>query len=195
MAGSGLSFIDLSAGKNVVNSGTEFVTDPVSGQPIERPKVTISDDLAPDLITILGNDGNADTITLDDNAVNGVAGIGVHFAGAGAGGGTLDIVVADSVRAEGDTLVISTLGGNDSIDAHDVKTDRAALRIVAGAGNDILKGTRFKRRPRRRHGQRHLHRRSGPRRVHRLQPRARATAWTTTATAASTSPPRTTSTR
>src|SRR6185369_8266182 len=89
MAGSGLSFVELSAGKNVVNQGTEIVTDPTSGQPIERAKVAISDDLAPDVVTILGHDGNSDTITLDDNSVNGIAGIGVHFAGAGAGGGML----------------------------------------------------------------------------------------------------------
>jgi hypothetical protein len=38
MAGSGLSFVALSSGKNVVRTGTEFVNDPESGQPIEQPR-------------------------------------------------------------------------------------------------------------------------------------------------------------
>ena len=38
MAGSGLSFVSLSGGKNVVRTGTEFVNDPESGQPIEQPR-------------------------------------------------------------------------------------------------------------------------------------------------------------
>jgi len=53
------------------------------------------------------------------------------------------IIVTDTVRSEGDTLIVSTGGGNDSIDASAVATDRAALKIVAGDGNDVLKGTRF----------------------------------------------------
>jgi hypothetical protein len=46
------------------------------------------------------------------------------------------IVVADSVRAEGDTLIVSTRQGNDTIDASAIATDRAALKIIAGDGND-----------------------------------------------------------
>jgi hypothetical protein len=44
MANSGLAFVSLSAGKNVVNTGIEMVTDPETGQLIEQTKVAISDD-------------------------------------------------------------------------------------------------------------------------------------------------------
>jgi hypothetical protein len=40
--------------------------------------------------------------------------------------------VADSVRSEGDTLIVSTRGGNDTIDASALTTDRAALRSSPG---------------------------------------------------------------
>jgi Ca2+-binding RTX toxin-like protein len=52
-------------------------------------------------------------------------------------------VVADSVRSEGDTLTVSTRKGNDTIDAHLIATDRAALKILAAEGNDVLRGSRF----------------------------------------------------
>ncbi|MBK8118783.1 MAG: hypothetical protein IPK39_05835 [Sulfuritalea sp.] len=138
MAGSGLGFIALSAGKNVVRTGTEFVNDPESGQPIEQPKLTVSDDRAADTVTILGHDGDDDIVTLAENTEKGIAGIGVSF-----GAGLAKIVVSDSVRGEGDTLVIDTRKGNDSVDAHALTIDRAALRIVGGDGNDTLKGSRF----------------------------------------------------
>jgi Ca2+-binding RTX toxin-like protein len=131
MGGSGLNFIVLGAGKNVVNTGGTTVT---------------SNDLVADSITVLGHDGNGDQISLNDNIVKGVAGTGLGFAGAGNAAydsGLLTIVVADSVRSEGDTLTVSTRGGNDSIDASAVATDRAALTIIAGNGDDTLKGTRF----------------------------------------------------
>jgi hypothetical protein len=93
-----------------------------------------------DTITILGrDDATGDSITLYDNTEKGIAGIGLAFAAAG----VPHIVVADSVRAEGDTLIVSTRQGNDTIDASAIATDRAALKIIAGDGNDILRGSRF----------------------------------------------------
>ena len=55
----------------------------------------------------------------------------------------LTIVFADSVRGEGDTLVVSTRAGADSVDASAIATDRAALKIIGGDGGDTLRGSRF----------------------------------------------------
>jgi hypothetical protein len=138
MAGSGLgsSTIVLSTGKNVVRSGTEMVANE-SGQLIEQDKFTISDDGAPDTVTILGYDGIDDITLSDTDDTDAATGIRVQIDGLPL------IIVTDTVRSEGDTLIVSTLGGNDIIDASAVATDRAALRIIAGDGNDTLKGTRF----------------------------------------------------
>jgi Ca2+-binding RTX toxin-like protein len=139
MAGSGLQFVVLGAGKNVVKSGTELVTN-ASGQLVEQDKVTTSDDRAADTVTILGHDGNDDDVTLSDtdSTDKGVIGIRANFTS-----GPPKIIVADSIRAEGDKLVISTRGGNDTITATALTKDRAALTIIAGNGNDILTGSRF----------------------------------------------------
>src|SRR5437879_1898440 len=142
MAGSGLNFIELSAGKQVVKTGTETVQDPTTGQPIDRDRVSVSDDRAADTIRIVGSAGG-DTLTLSDYNAGGVSGIGIVFAGAGLGGGSLQIVVSNSVRGEGDTLIIDTLDGNDHVDASAVTVDRAALRVIGGEGDDTLVATRF----------------------------------------------------
>jgi hypothetical protein len=47
LAGAGLSFVSLSAGKNVVRTGTELVNDPESGQPVERARFSVADDARP----------------------------------------------------------------------------------------------------------------------------------------------------
>jgi Ca2+-binding RTX toxin-like protein len=139
MSNSGLGFIVLSAGKNVVRTGTEFVNDPESGQPIEQPRFAISDDRAADVVTVLGHDGNGDNVTLSDTdaADKGFTGIRVQLAG------LPKIVVSDSIRTEGDALVISTRGGADTVTAAALTADRAALRIIGGFGDDTLKGSRF----------------------------------------------------
>src|SRR6185295_6001261 len=105
--------------------GTEFVKDTDTGQLIEQDKFSTSDDRSADTITILGHDGNPDTLVLSDKTQNGITGIGVTFTG-----GPVTVIVSDSVRGEGDTLVISTRGGADFVDASAMATDRAALKIL-----------------------------------------------------------------
>ena len=147
MAGSGLKFVNLVAGKNVVENGIEIVNDPESGQPVEQPRVTISDDRAADTITVFGEDINSNTsndlMTLADYNANDIVGISITHSGAGLNGSALVIVVSDSIRSEGDTLVISTRGGKDTVDAYAVATDRVALEIIGGEGDDTLSGSRF----------------------------------------------------
>jgi hypothetical protein len=60
------------------NTGTEFVNDPESGQPIEQTKFAISDDRAPTPSPSLADDdATGDSITLYDNTEKGIAGIGL----------------------------------------------------------------------------------------------------------------------
>ena len=54
-----------------------------------------------------------------------------------------EIIVAGSVRSQGDTLVIDALGGNDTVNASAVSVDRLALEVIGGTGNDTLIGSPF----------------------------------------------------
>ena len=188
--GPGLQHLVLSAGKNVVRTGTEMVTDPESGQPIEQDKFAISDDRAPDTVTILGHDG-IDDVTLSDTDDTDV--------GSPASACSIDGAAAHHrhrQRAQRGRHAdrLRRCGGNDSIDASAVATDRARAEDP--------------RRRRRRHAPGHALQRRASTAARATTPtpatwastsssmraRARSTAWTTTATGASTRPTRTRST-
>ena len=59
------------------------------------------------------------------------------------GSASYTVSIAQSVRSEGDALVVEGLGGNDSIDAHRVATDAISVELRGGDGNDTLVGSRF----------------------------------------------------
>src|SRR4030067_1384445 len=111
-------------------AGIEIVADAKTGQPVERARISIANDNEADIIKILGS-ANADTLIVSDYSVGGLTGIGVVFNGAGLAG-NLQIVVSRSIRAEGDTLIIETLGGADIVNASTLATDRAALKLIGG---------------------------------------------------------------
>ena len=165
MAGSGLSFIVLSTGKNVVRTGTELVTDE-SGQPIEQDRFSISDDGAPDTVTILGHDGDRTTSTLSDNTDSRTW----PPASACRLGGLPTIVVSDSVRSEGDTLIVSTRGGDDSVERQRDRDRPRGAEDHRRRRQRHPEGHALQRRHRQRQGQRHRHRRPRPRRVLRREP-------------------------
>ena len=149
LGGSDVDMLTLSAGRQVVVQGTETVNDEATGQPIEQTRVLISDDRSADTITLFGSDSAVDVITLTDYESEGVTGINVAFAGAG-NPGALDIVVIDSIRNEGDELIIDaqgggtdSLGGGDEINAEALTADRAALTLIGGTGGDTVFGSPF----------------------------------------------------
>jgi hypothetical protein len=96
-----------SGGKNVVQYRHRNGHDPESGQPIEQTKVQPSRMTARRHHHHPGrDDATGDSSRCTTIPQKGIAGIGLAFAAAG----VPHIVVADSVRAEGDTLIVSTRG-------------------------------------------------------------------------------------
>jgi hypothetical protein len=103
-------------------------------------------------------------VTLSDNTQNGIKGIGLSFAS-----GLPTIVVADTVRSEGDTLIVSTRGGNDT---HRRSAADAGPRCAAhqGGRQRHARGSRFNDVIDSGLGSDFCHRRPGPGRVLRCQP-------------------------
>ena len=152
---SGLDLVDLSAGQEVTEGDVELVE--VNGQLVEQPTVITTPDKSGDDILIFGEDGGSasDYVTIEDYDVDGLVGMSIVFSNGstatsaplfnpGSAGTTLyTIVVSHSVRAEGDTVTVDTVGGNDLITAEPLNTDWAALTLKGGDDNDRVIGSQF----------------------------------------------------
>ncbi len=116
--GSGVQNVKIDGGQNIVDTGqTQTVNDPNNpGDQIQEPVVTVSPHSGADTIAVLGTNG-ADTFTVVE--------AGIDQAGAPTevdvteadSADTIKFAIIDSVAAQGDTLVINSLNGNDTINA------------------------------------------------------------------------------
>jgi hypothetical protein len=153
--GSGLTDITFDLGRRVTVNGVR--TEATGGGfSREVPNEVTTDDGAADTITVLGS-ALADTVTLayTDQSCDG----GAYTSGCkrahdlrverSSSAGTYRIWIGQSVRAEGDRLVVEALAGNDELNASgmgtagNASTDRIALTLRGGLGDDVLRGTPF----------------------------------------------------
>ncbi len=136
-------------GRIATVNGTRQETIPGSTFTHEVPDVRYTDDRAADTLTVEGSSG-ADTFTLKTEAPTSGPAKGIQATRLSTNLG-YGVDVIRSVRAEGDTLVLETLGGNDTLTASATDsggnpaytTDALALVLNSGAGNDIVKGSIF----------------------------------------------------
>ena len=130
-------------------NGTRQETITGSSFTHEVPDVRYSDDRAADTVTVEGSDTGADTFRLRTGTPTTGPAKGIQatrlttsFA--------YGVDVVRGVRSEGDTFVVDTLGGGDTINASPgttadpgVTADLVALVLRSGAGNDTIIGSSY----------------------------------------------------
>ena len=150
LGGSGVQNVTINAGQNIVSTGrTQTVNDPNNpGYQIQEPVVTVSPHSGADSITVLGTSG-ADTFTVvEDNVDQTGAATQVLVTDTDSLGDTINFTITNSVASQGDTLLINSLNGNDTINAGGMGPTTAAsvanfpqlINLVeqVGSGTDTL---------------------------------------------------------
>ncbi len=156
--GSGIEKVTVKMGKQIETVGTMEVVEDLDEDDattddrinVEAPILSISDDNAADTLHIMGSASDdsfiVNTITEnpDTNQMEETQVIrkNIH-----------SFVIADSIRAEGDSLIIDSGAGNDALDLSglddpdpdDITSypDLMAIKLWAGAGHDELIGSPF----------------------------------------------------
>ncbi|MDT7538944.1 MAG: mucin9, partial [Actinomycetota bacterium] len=168
--------LTVTAGKFVRDTGAtaDVVDDPkLDNNPgnddekpvtVKMPVLQVTDDGQPDVIRIIGRDpkpgthdgGDAFAISADLPISGVMTQIRVSQTTRPATGpaeSVADYFIKETVRSEGDTLIVEGAGGNDLLDASGLGdpdpaaaplyTDMVALKLIGGAGDDRLVGTPY----------------------------------------------------
>ena len=132
----------LDLGRTSTSNGTRLETTDPAGNPLQFPRevpdVRYSDDRAADTLTVEGSATGADEFTLTTTTLPDGS-KGTHLAT------NLDygVDVKHGIRGEGDTLVLTTFGGADDIDASATTADAVAIQINSGTGGDTVVGSPY----------------------------------------------------
>ncbi|HXG48652.1 MAG TPA: calcium-binding protein, partial [Methylomirabilota bacterium] len=156
ITGNGLEQLRVDAGtgsdsitvENLANSGVTSLTFDL-GRRAAVVGTTLDEDGQVVPIFAYSNDGGTDTVR-----IVGTEQADIFQASTGADGdgvarvqviqGTRQFNLYSSVRSENDTLILDSLGGNDTIDAGGMTgSDRMALKVAAGSGDDRVIGSDF----------------------------------------------------
>ena len=140
---SGVQSFTVDAGGRVTTTGTRLETVTIGGVAYSRevPDTRVDPDGAGDTVVVRGSTG-VDSFTVTQEAQPTSA----HRLGNDlkvARAGFYTVWVGQTVRSEGDRLVIEAGGGNDTITAAGLDADLAALTLRGGAGDDTLVGSRY----------------------------------------------------
>lgn len=155
MENAGLRSFVISMGRRYTVNGTRIIVEDIDGKKFNRevPNAVAFDDNAADSVLIEGDDG-IDEFELRAAVADPDSGFFTEVGVARTTGGTTyEVIIGQSIRAEGDALTVDAKAGDDVMDAARLgyadpeegtrQTDQIALTLIGGSGDDRLIGTPF----------------------------------------------------
>ncbi len=130
--GSGLSALTIDLGRTATING--YRQQSIDGSSFTQtvPDVRYSPDHAADAIVLNGSAaGDTFVVTTAGDTTNVDVTTGAHYT----------VALLHGIRAEGDSLEIDSLGGDDTLRASGETADNLALKLVSGDGNDEVVGS------------------------------------------------------